>query len=43
MLPENATVRDAIQKYIEYTKFYVEYLHWNNKRILDGSIDENNK
>ena len=42
VLPENATVRDAIQKYIEYTKFYVEYLHWNNKHILDGFVDENN-
>ena len=39
VLPEEARMTDAIQAYIDSSKFYVEYLHWNNAGVLDGFID----
>ena len=41
VLPEDIKMNEAIRKYIDNSKFYVEYLHWNNAGILDGFIDHN--
>ena len=41
VLPEEIKMTEAIRKYIDTSKFYVEYLHWNNVGILDGFIDHN--
>ena len=39
ILPEDVRMYDAITKYVNSSKFYVEFLHWNNTGILDGFID----
>ena len=41
ILPEEVKMTDAIKKYMYWSKYYVEYLHWNNVGILDGFIDQN--
>ena len=40
--PEDLDVRKAICEYMRDTKFYVEYLHFNNNGQLDGFLDHNN-
>ena len=39
ILLEKGNMDEAIETYCLKTNFYVEYLHWNNKGILDGFID----
>ena len=39
VLPEGAKMIEAINLYSKSNNFYVEYLHWNNRGILDGFID----
>ena len=39
ILPEEVKMTKAINSYIKTSKFYVEYLHWDNSGILDGFID----
>ena len=31
----------AIDTYVNNSKMYIKYLHWNNRGILDGFIDHN--
>ena len=40
ILPENIQMTQAINAYINKTNLYVEYLHWNNRGVLDGFIDD---
>ena len=41
VIPEGVNMREAINRYCENNKYYVEYLHWNNNGTLDGFIDHN--
>ena len=41
VLPESVKIKDAIELYSTNNNFYIEYLHWNNNKILDGFIDYN--
>ena len=38
VLPENTKMRAAIDMYSNKESFYVEYLHWDNRGVLDGFI-----
>ena len=42
ILPEEAKMQEAAKRYYDASKFYIEYLHWNNNGILDGFMDEKN-
>ena len=39
ILPEEVKMKQAIDTYINTSKLYIEYLHWNNNGMLDGFID----
>ena len=41
ILPEDAHMNDAIQTYSLTSNYYVEFLHWDGKGVLDGFIDHN--
>ena len=42
VLPENTKIQEAIELYIGRTNYFVEYMHWNNKGVLDGFLDHKN-
>ena len=39
VLPEDVKMTEAARLYIQYSQYYIEYLHWNNNGIFDGFID----
>ena len=39
ILPGDTSVKEAISTYSLTTGYYTEYLHWNNRSVLDGIID----
>ena len=39
ILPSEDKMKDAISLYSEVSNYYIEYMHWNNRGILDGFID----
>ena len=39
VLPENTKMKGAIELYSKKESFYIEYLHWDNRGMLDGFID----
>ena len=39
ILPKGVKMKEAIEMYVKDTNFYVEYLHWNNRGVLDGFVD----
>ena len=39
ILPKDVKMKEAIEMYVKDTNYYVEYLHWNNRGMLDGFID----
>ena len=41
ILPEEVKMTEAIDTYINKSQLYIEYLHWNNRGILDVFIDHN--
>lgn len=42
VLPEDTKIQEAINQYIGRTNYFVEYLHLDNKGILDGFLDHKN-
>ena len=42
MLLEDAKIERAIEQYIGRTNYFVEYLHWDNRGVLDGFLDHKN-
>ena len=39
VLPPEIKIQEAISLYSEDSNYYVEYLYWNNRGVLDGFID----
>lgn len=42
ILPEEAKMLEAIKFYTLTSKFYIECLHWDNKGVVDGFLDDKN-
>lgn len=42
ILPLSMKIPFAINHHVAESNYYVEYLHWNNKGILDGFLDHKN-
>lgn len=42
VLPEDAKIEHAIEQYIGHTTYFVEYLHWDNRGVLDRFLDRKN-
>ena len=43
ILPSEMKMPLVLNNYVAQSKYYVEYLHWNNNSILDEFIDHKNK
>lgn len=41
-LPEDTKIEHAIEQYNGRTNFFVEYLHWDNRGVLDGCVHHRN-
>ena len=39
ILPGDTSIKEVISTYSLTTGCYTEYLHWNNRSVLDGIID----
>lgn len=39
--PEETKLEEVIDNYVIKTNYFVEYLNWNNKGVLNGFLDHN--
>lgn len=42
VLPEDMKLEEVIDAYMIKTNYFVEYLNWNSRGVLDGFLDHNN-
>ena len=42
VLPEDMKLEEVIDAYMIKSNYFVEYLNWNSRGVLDGFLDHNN-